>query len=260
MTKNSKSDSAPIPVHVVLVLDESGSMGSLRDDLIGGVNKFFADQRAEKGKCRLTLVKFAPYTVLADAVDINDVPDLTHATYTPQSMTPLLDAEGRAISDALARETKRAEKGKSKEAVLFVTYTDGAENTSHEFTHEALSKLKADRSEAGWAFLYLGVGHDAYGQSKSIGTSTANTRSRSKSAGGMATVFSDINNVTTAYRSMALAGDSVTLTAASADAYGALGVDAPLDDTEAGAVTTAKTVATPATPGRGPRARTRASR
>lgn len=247
MTKTTDQPQDAIDVHIVMVLDESGSMAGLRDDLIGGVNKFLADQRSKPGKCRLTLVKFAPYTVLADAVDIKDVADLTHATYNPQSMTPLFDAEGRAINEALAREEKRARKGKSKEAVLFVTYTDGDNNTSREFTRESLSKLKAERSEAGWTFLYLGVGHDAYGQSSSMGTSTANTRSRSKSARGMATVFSDVNNVATAYRTAAFVGDADTIVASSADAYSALNVDAPVDEAEAEAkwaTSTAKDTAT----------------
>lgn len=256
MTKKS-TPTAPIPVHVVLVLDESGSMQGLASDLIGGVNKFFADQRAEEGKCRLTLVKFAPYTVVHDAVDINKVPDLTSKTYRPSSMTPLLDAEGRAITDAMAREAARAKSGKTKEAVLFVTYTDGHENTSHEYTFETLAKLKEQQTEAGWAFLYLGVGHDAYGQSRSMGTSTANTRSRSATSKGMATVFGDISNVTRSYRGAALAGDNATLCAASVDAYGALGVDAPIDDTIVTSGSTTTAVKTPAVTGRGPRTRTR---
>lgn len=214
-----------IPVHIVLVLDESGSMQPLRDDLIGGVNQFVADQRAQPGKCRLTLVKFAPYTLVHNAVKIAEVPDLTQATYQPRSNTPLLDAEGRALTAAMQRETGRAHAGKTAEAVLFVTYTDGAENASIEWTWDALSAAKKGREETGWTFLYLGAGHDAYGQASRMHTNAANVSSVAATAGGMSASFASASAVATGYRGAASKGDTGLLRAASGDAYGALGVD-----------------------------------
>lgn len=243
----------PIPVHVVMVLDESGSMSRLRADLIGGVNKFLADQRAEEGKCRLTLVKFAPYTVLHNAVKIADVPDLTAADYEPHSMTPLLDTEGRAIHEAMARAEARKAAGKREEAVLFVTYTDGAENASREYTFESLAALKEAREADGWTFLYLGAGHDAYGQSSAMGTRVANTSSSTASAKGMSDVFANVSNVTRGYRGAANAGDRATLVAASAAAYSTFGLD-KLEDA-APTVTTTTTTTTAQRPARPPRRR-----
>lgn len=243
----------PIPVHVVMVLDESGSMSRLRTDLIGGVNQFLADQRAQPGKCRLTLAKFAPYTVLHDAVKIADVPDLRPEQYIPNSMTPLLDAEGQAIRAAMARADARKAAGKREEAVLFVTYTDGAENASCEFTFEALSALKADREAAGWTFLYLGAGHDAYGQSRAMGGRIANTSSSTATPEGMADVFANVSNVTRGYRGAANRGDGATLVAASSAAYSTFGLD-KLEDA-APTVTTTTTTTTAQRPPR--RSRTR---
>lgn len=244
----------PIPVHVVMVLDESGSMGPLRGDLIGGVNRFLAEQRAQPGKCRLTLAKFAPFAVLHDAVKIADVPDLTHEDYCPNSMTPLLDAEGRAIHAAMDRAAARKAAGKREEAVLFVTYTDGFENASREYSFEALSKLKADREADGWTFLYLGAGHDAYGQSSAMGTRSANTSSATATALGMSNVFDNVSNVTRAYRGAANRGDGATLVAASTAAYSTFGLD-KLEDATPTVTTTTTTTTAPARPPR--RSRTR---
>lgn len=229
-TTEPATKSSSIPVHIVMVLDESGSMSNLRDDLIGGVNAFLDEQRAAPGKCRLTLVKFDPFVVIHDAVKIADVPNLTHADYQPRSNTPLLDAEGRAITAAVARAEARKTAGKKDEAVLFVTYTDGEENASREWSWQALADLKAEREKAGWTFLYLGVGHDAYGQSRHLGTRMQNTSSTVRTAKGVRSAFAASSDVTRAYRGAAAAGDSATLVAASANAYGAFNVAKADDD------------------------------
>lgn len=218
-----------IPVHVIVVLDESGSMLGLRSDLIGGVNSFLAEQRAQPGKCRLTLVKFAPYTVIHDATKIGKVGDLTPADYRPHSNTPLLDAEGAAITTAMARATARAAAGKPEEAVMFVTYTDGEENASREWTFDALSKLKKEREEAGWTFLYMGAGHDAYGQSTAMGTNFGNTISVAADSVGIGQTFMTTSAIATGYRRAATRGRKDILLAASANAYEALDVDKPAD-------------------------------
>lgn len=218
-----------IPVHIVLVLDESGSMSHLRHDLIGGVNAFLAEQRALPGKCRITMAKFAPYTVVHDAAKIADSADLTPATYNPHSNTPLLDAEGRAITAAMARESARAAAGKKAEAVLFVTFTDGEENASTEWTLDRLTALKQERTEAGWTFLYLGAGHDAYGQAHRVGTMVANTVSTAATSKGVRSTYAGASQVATAYRSAALVADTVALADATHDAYGTFKIE---DDEE----------------------------
>lgn len=233
-----------VPVHIVMVLDESGSMSNLAGDLIGGVNQFFAEQRVLPGKCHLTLTKFAPFTVIHNAISIADVPNLTSATYTPHSMTPLLDAEGMAISLALARETSRKTAGKKAESILFVTYTDGLENASREWTFERLSELKKARTEAGWTFLYMGAGHDAYGQSAQIGTHAMNTTSYAPSGAGMRGMTANTSRMATAYRGAANIGDVQTLASAAVNAYGALAVD-PTEGAEPAASKTAKVKNTP---------------
>jgi Mg-chelatase subunit ChlD len=220
--------SKAIPVHIVLVLDRSGSMSGIAGDVIGGVNTFLAEQQAQEGRCRLTLVQFdsqGPFELVADAVKIGDVEPLTHRTYQPRGTTPLLDAEGRAIAHAEQREAARRAAGKADEAVLFVTYTDGLENASTEWNLQALTAAKKRCEEKGWTFLYLGCGHDAYGQAGRIGVHFANAQSFAATGAGMRSAMVNTSQVATAYRSAAIAGDRVVLNAAAADAYGALDVD-----------------------------------
>lgn len=216
--------SESIPVHIVFVLDRSGSMETLRADVIGGFNRFLDEQKAQAGKCRMTFVQFDsddPFELLADASPIADVAALSEATFRPRGMTPLLDAEGKAITRLRTRAAARKSAGKKDEAVLFVTYTDGMENHSREWTHASLSAAKKECEEAGWTFLYLGVGHDAYGQSASVGSLMTNTSSVVPTAAGVSASFDSASHVTSGVRSYAAVGDSGALLRASKNAYAA---------------------------------------
>lgn len=210
--------SESIPVHIYFVLDRSGSMSSIANDVVGGFNAFLAEQKAQPGKCRLTLVQFDTgdfHEVIHDAVKIGDVPDLTHATFVPRGGTPLLDAEGWVLNRAIEREKARAEAGKKAEAVLFVTYTDGYENASREWTKDALSAAKAKAEERGWTFTYLGAGHDAYGQASTIGTNVASVQSFDATSAGVNAAYGSLTHATKGLRSAAARGQRV----ASVDFY-----------------------------------------
>jgi Mg-chelatase subunit ChlD len=116
--------------HITLILDRSGSMASIKSDVIAGVNNFINEQKKVPGRCTLTVVQFDdkdPYEVLIDKKDIADATVLTD--YQPRGWTPLYDAVGRGIvmtGDWLRslRDNERPEK------VVFVIMTDGAENHS----------------------------------------------------------------------------------------------------------------------------------
>ncbi len=46
------------PVHISVVLDRSGSMASIADDVVGGFNTFLGEQRKQDGGGRVGLVQF----------------------------------------------------------------------------------------------------------------------------------------------------------------------------------------------------------
>jgi hypothetical protein len=54
MAKNKSNGKVEISV----IIDESGSMGSTRDDIIGGFNTFIKDQRKVDGEASITLTLF----------------------------------------------------------------------------------------------------------------------------------------------------------------------------------------------------------
>lgn len=59
---------------LVLVVDRSGSMESIRTDMEGGIASLLAEQSTEEGCCLVTLVQFDnEYELLADAVPISEL-------------------------------------------------------------------------------------------------------------------------------------------------------------------------------------------
>ena len=90
----------PADVHVYVLLDRSGSMAAMVDDVIGGFNGLLADQRADGADARMTFVQFDTVDVqhtVADAVPIAEVLPLDRASFQPRGGTPLLDASGNQV-------------------------------------------------------------------------------------------------------------------------------------------------------------------
>ena len=44
--------------HLYVLLDRSGSMQSIKTDIVGGFDAFVAEQRNASGECRMTLARF----------------------------------------------------------------------------------------------------------------------------------------------------------------------------------------------------------
>lgn len=167
------------PVHVFFVLDRSGSMSQIASDVIGGFNSFVNDQRREAGECLLTLIQFDSQDVrevVLDAAPIGAVPPLDDSTFVPRSATPLYDAMGHAIADATIRAERRRGAGDAPEEILFVTFTDGLENSSCEYDRDKVFDLIRKREESGWTFAYLGANQDAYEAGGGIGVAAGSTQ------------------------------------------------------------------------------------
>lgn len=162
------------------VLDQSGSMESIKSDTIGGFNAYLGGLRDPAyGAVEFSLVLFDSNAIDKRhvAAPISDVRDLTNETYQPGAATPLIDAAYKAIvahRDAIG--TRDVNK-------LVVIQTDGHENSSTQYTFKDLSALIKDLSAAGWSFVFLGAGIDAFdaGLKMGVAPSTIASYARSKS-------------------------------------------------------------------------------
>jgi hypothetical protein len=159
---------------VTFVLDETGSMQSIKDDTIGGFNAYLEQLKQADGEIVFTLIKFDSnrHDVVYAAEPLDKVEPLDDYSYQPGAATPLIDACVKAIK---ATEAKVAEDGVAQVAVT--VQTDGYENASVEFKNEDLVRLIKEKTAEGWLFTFIGAGIDAFDQAGRLGFVAANTMS-----------------------------------------------------------------------------------
>ena len=147
---------------LVFILDQSGSMGGLEADTIGGFNAMLKKQQATDGACSITTVLFDNrYELLHDRIDIKAVGRMTDKEYQVGGSTALLDAIGRTVHKIDNAQKHTAEDYRA-EKVLFVIITDGEENSSREYTAEMVRALiERQKEQYGWEFIFLGANIDA---------------------------------------------------------------------------------------------------
>ena len=158
---------------VSFLLDETGSMGSVRDKTISGFTEYIATLKTNDTPTLLRLTTFNTegFNVVYDFEEIQSVADLTRESYRPRELTNLYDAIAKLIHD-----TEDYLKAMSPEPrVMCTIMTDGEENSSTEYTRAAVFKLITDREKEGWAFAYLGANQDAWAASESIGIHRRNS-------------------------------------------------------------------------------------
>jgi hypothetical protein len=147
---------------IICILDRSGSMNHLADEVIGGFNSFVSEQKKHliNPDNRLTLVLFDDkYEVVYNRLPLYSVPKLTSDVYYTRGMTALNDAIGKSISNV----------DKSKNRVIVLIQTDGQENSSQEYKLDQIKRMIKDRESMGWEFNFVGAGLEAFQQGQAYG-------------------------------------------------------------------------------------------
>jgi len=187
---------------IAMVLDRSGSMESIAEDTIGGVNAFLAAQRALPDPCTVTLVQFDhEYDVVYHAVPVGRVAPLTSQTYVPRGSTALLDAIGRTI-DALGTRLANMQRGDRPARVMVVIVTDGQENASHVVTRQQVfDKITHQRDVYKWEFVFLGANQDAIAVAATYAIPHTNTMTYAASSAGTKAVYDVMADKVSSFRS-----------------------------------------------------------
>ncbi len=163
----------PNLTEIAYILDRSGSMQCMQEPAVAAFNDFIKIQLDVPGDARLTLVQFDDaYEVPIAATPIQEVPQLTAATYTPRGRTALLDAIGRTVIETDRRITALPEAEKPGKVILTI-FTDGQENASREYTATHISDLiRLYRDTKGWEFLFLAANQDAIANAAAMNMDT----------------------------------------------------------------------------------------
>jgi uncharacterized protein YegL len=159
---------------VTFLLDRSSSMMSVKAGTIEAFNAYLGGLQKDAVGINFSLVQFD--TEGLEKVHVNipvaDARKLTDEGYRPRGGTPLIDAAYKVI-----KAVEASEAGKSGAKIVICIQTDGEENSSKEYTWEALKTLINEKTKLGWQFNFMGCGIDAYDQGQKMGIAAVNTMS-----------------------------------------------------------------------------------
>ena len=154
---------------VTFILDESGSMDSVRAATISGFNEYVATLKSDDSPTLLRLMTFnsGGMNTIYSFEEVSSVREMTQDDYKPGHLTPLYDAIARGILDT----DGYLEKASGEVDVIFVIMTDGLENDSKEYGRKHVFDMISKREKQGWSFTYIGANQDAWEVGRGIGIS-----------------------------------------------------------------------------------------
>lgn len=186
--------------HLVLLIDRSGSMQSIKDDMEGGIKTFLDKQKLETGTCTVTAAQFDDkYKILYKRVPIQDINEIR---INPRGMTALVDSMARLIRE-VGKDLDSISEDEKPDRVLFITVTDGGENASVEFKNSDLQKIIKEQEEKyAWNFTYIGANQDSFSTSSQLGVKGSNTMNYQTNSLGIDKMWNKVSNATSRYRNI----------------------------------------------------------
>lgn len=149
-------------VHNLIILDESGSMGSIKKTIIQGFNEIVQTVKGielnfPEQEHFISLVAFngLGQKVLHFTEPVNKLEQIDEEKYQPAASTPLYDAMG--FSFTMLRKVLEF---KPDHNVLVTILTDGEENASKEYSGRDIKKMIEELKLNRWTFTYIGTDHD----------------------------------------------------------------------------------------------------
>ena len=159
-------------VHNLIILDESGSMNSIKRSTIEGFNEIVqtivgAEAQYPEQRHFVSLTTFNGLGIKALLYNnpIASLQLLNDQLYQPNASTPLYDAIGQSVlrlKNDLSTHTDYN--------VLVTIITDGEENASKEFSRKAINELLTELQATGkWTFTYIGANQNVEQVSRDMG-------------------------------------------------------------------------------------------
>ena len=170
---------------MLLVIDRSGSMDTIRDDMVGGLTAMLAQQAAEPGILTVDIVTFD--TEIELQCTMSNPSDVA-IVLEPRGGTALFDAIGMSVT-GFGRTLAALPEHARPETVQVVVVTDGEENSSRKFSSRAVRALVTQQKEKySWDFVFLGTNQDAVMAGQHLGFDAGSSMTFAPGAAGVSTM------------------------------------------------------------------------
>lgn len=151
---------------LVAVLDRSGSMSGIREEMETGLQTLIDEQAKQPGMLTVDLIHFD--NVIEAVYEMVDA-QFVKVKLDPRGATALYDAIGVSINGFTKSLGDLPEHARPSN-VTFVVVSDGFENSSSEYDLKTVRNLvKTKQKDEGWNFMFLGSNQDAVLSGKNLG-------------------------------------------------------------------------------------------
>ena len=187
---------------VAILLDSSGSMGSIRQEAIDAFNKQVEviQKDSDELPTKVSLVTFGNKANDPTIWNrrVSKLKPLTKEDYSPNGMTALYDAMGLTID----KLSQLPEANDPETAFQVVVISDGQENNSKEYTADFIKKrVKELEDTERWSFSYIGANQDMLKVSKDLGIDLKSTFAFDATSRGTQVMTNTYAAAATEYRS-----------------------------------------------------------
>ena len=213
-----------------MIVDRSGSMGSLINDTINGYNSFINDQKILPREAVTLLTLFDHNIEIHPIEDIKTCKLMSRGNLTRQNLyqtfvngqpvsstttsseventipyvvggsTALLDAIGQTINH-IGNYLKNLPESERPEKVIIGIITDGEENASREFSNSQIKEMINHQQDVyNWKFIFMGANIDSFSVAGNIGISKNMTMNYAATGKGVHTAYYSSNIATSNLR------------------------------------------------------------
>lgn len=205
-----------------ILLDRSGSMTSIKEATISGVNKVLQEQTQLEGNCIVSLWQFdkrnrlntifknqeilsldldSDLVTTFENVNIKNVNLLTNEAYQPYGETPYYDCATLAIEKA-GKYLASLSESERPSKVVFVIITDGLENASVKITKQQLrDAIKHQVEVYNWQINFIGADINAEEVAIGSGILSSHSLQWAKNREGTEKAYASFSRNVRAYRS-----------------------------------------------------------
>lgn len=175
---------------IAVVLDRSGSMASIKDDMEGGLWATITEQHGLPGRCRVSLYQFDhEWETVYEGKASGDVCQ-DDCRLVPRGSTALNDAvvmSLAAMEDRILKEPEDERPGK----VAVVVITDGGENASKENkAQDARDAIGRATDKFGWKFVFLAADEQGFQEGSAMAQGFVGAAVASYDAGNVGAMYS----------------------------------------------------------------------